>query len=124
VKVSQVGLFMVVKRLLQLQLLTVLLACAIVWGLAGQAQALSALLGGLIGFVPNALFAALSGRKDPRKTASQVVRAFYFGEAVKLLLTALLFIIVFHLPGIFPLPLFIAFLAVTAVFWFALLLHS
>jgi hypothetical protein len=28
------------------------------------------------------------------------------------------------LPGIFPLPLFAAFLAVTVMFWFSLLLHS
>jgi ATP synthase protein I len=55
---------------------------------------------------------------------NQVVRAFYLGETIKLLFTALLFIIVFQLPGIWPLPLFIAFGAVMAVFWFALLLRN
>lgn len=94
------------------------------WALGGQIQAMSALLGGLIGFLPNVLFAVVSGRKDPRKTAGQVVRALYFGEALKLFLTALLFVIVFQLPGIFPLPLFLTFLAVTVGFWFALLLNS
>jgi ATP synthase protein I len=122
--VSRAGLFHAVKRLLQLQLLTILLAFALAWTLGGKGQAVSALLGGLIGFVPNVFFAALSGRKDPRKTAGQVVRALYFGETIKLFFTALLFVIVFQLPGIFPLPLFAAFLAVGAVFWFALLLHS
>jgi ATP synthase protein I len=118
---SRAGLFIAVKRLLQLQLLTVLLVFASAWFWAGREQGLSALLGGLIGFLPNALFAVISGRRDPRKTAVQVVRAFYLGEIIKLFLTALLFVIVFHLPGISPLPLFIAFLAVLAVSWLALL---
>ena len=117
-------MFHAVRRLLQLQLLTILLACALAWALGGKGQAVSALYGGLVGFLPNAFFAMLAGRRDPRKTAGQVVRALYFGEAIKLFLTALLFVIVFQLPGIFPLPLFAAFLAVSAMFWFALLLHS
>ncbi len=121
---SRAGLFHAVKRLLQLQMLTILLAFALAWALGGKGQAVSALLGGLIGFLPNVFFAVLSGRRDPRKTAGQVVRAFYFGETIKLFLTALLFVIVFHLPGISPLPLFAAFLAVSAVFWFALLLRN
>jgi ATP synthase protein I len=117
-------MFHAVRRLLQLQMLTILLVFAIAWALAGKGHAASALLGGLIGFLPNVLFAVVFGRKDPRKTADQVVRAFYFGEIIKLFFTALLFVIVFHLPGIFPLPLFAAFLAVMAMFWFALLLGN
>ena len=117
-------MFHAVKRLLQLQMLTVILVCAAAGVLAGKGHAVSALLGGLAGFLPNALFALVFGRKDPQKTADQVVRAFYFGETLKLFFTALLFVIVFHLPGIFPLPLFAAFLAVTAVFWVALLLDN
>jgi len=119
-----VGMFHAVRRLLQLQMLTILLAFALAWAVGGKSQAMSALFGGLIGFLPNAFFAVVSGRRDPRKTAGQVIRALYFGETIKLLFTALLFVIVFQLPGIFPLPLFAAFLAVTVMFWFALLLHS
>lgn len=117
-------MFRAVKWLLGVQVLTILLACALAWALGGRATAISALLGGLIGFLPNALFAWVFGRKDPRKSAGQVVRAFYFGEILKLLITALLFVIVFHLPGILPLPLFATFIAVMAVFWFALLLGT
>jgi len=84
----------------------------------------SALLGGLIGFLPNVFFAIIFGRKDPRKSASQVARAFYFGEAVKLILTALLFVAVFQLPGILPLPLFATFVVVIMVFWVVLLLGN
>ncbi len=122
-RVRGVGLFHAVRRVLQLQALTVLLvsASALAWG---KYHGMSALLGGLIAFLPNAYFAVKFGRKDPGKTASQVVKAFYFGEATKLLFTALLFVIVFQLPGILPLPLFIAFAAVMAVFWVALLLRT
>ena len=115
------GLFKVVRRVLQLQLLTVLSGFVLAWALAGREQGVSALLGGLIGFLPNLVFAFLFGRKDPGKTAHQVVRAFYIGETLKLALTGLLFVIAFHLPGVSALPLFIAFAAVMAVFWFSLL---
>jgi len=119
--VSGVGLFKLVRRVLQLQLLVVLLAFALAWAMGGKEQGVSALLGGLVGFLPNILFAVLFGRKNPSKTANQVVNAFYRGEALKILFTVLLFVIVFHLPGILALPLFIAFGAVMAVFWFSLL---
>ncbi len=118
------SLFKLVKRVLQLQMLTVLLVVAGAWALGGDKQGISALLGGLIGFLPNLVFAFLFGRKDPGKSANQVVRAFYFGEGLKLGLTVLLFMIVFQLPGIAALPLFIAFVAVMAVFWFSLLLSN
>ncbi len=118
------SLFKLVKRVLQLQMLTVLLVVAGAWALGGDKQGISALLGGLIGFLPNLVFAFLFGRRDPGKSANQVVRAFYVGEGLKLGLTVLLFMIVFQLPGIAALPLFIAFVAVMAVFWFSLLLSN
>ena len=118
------SLFKLVKRVLQLQMLTVFLVVAGAWALGGEKQAISALLGGLIGFLPNLVFAFLFGRRDPGRSANQVVKAFYLGEAVKLALTALLFVIVFHLPGISGLPVFIAFAAVMTVFWFSLLLSN
>jgi ATP synthase protein I len=122
--VNGVGLFNVVRRVLQLQLLTILFAFAITWGISDREHGVSALLGGFIGFAPNVLFAFIFGRRDPRKSAHQVVSAFYFGEISKLILTALLFVIVFQLPGIWPLPLLATFGAVMMVFWFALLLRS
>ncbi|MBS1211483.1 MAG: putative synthase protein, partial [Proteobacteria bacterium] len=87
-------------------------------------EAKSALLGGLVGFLPNAYFAVRFGRRDPTKTAKDVVRSFYLGESVKLLFTALLFVLVFQLPGILFMPLIIGFVSVIMVFWFALLLRS
>ncbi len=122
--VSGVGLYRAVRRVLQLQLLTILLATGAALAMGGKAHGLSALLGGLIGFLPNVYFAVKFGRKNPGKSAKQVVSDFYLGETIKLISTALLFVIVFQLPGILPLPLFGAFAAVMAVFWFALLLRN
>ena len=124
VPVGGVGLFKLVKRVLQLQMLTIMLVAGIAWAAGGSQSAISALLGGLVGFLPNLVFAYLFGRRDPGRSANQVVKAFYLGEAVKLALTALLFGIVFHVPGISGLPVFIAFAAVMAVFWFSLLLSN
>jgi ATP synthase protein I len=117
-------LFLAVRRVLQLQALTIVVISALVLVLGGMEQARSALLGGLVGFLPNAYFAVQFGRQAPRRTAKEVVRAFYLGESIKLIITALLFVLVFQLPGILFMPLFIGFISVIMIFWFALLLGN
>lgn len=118
------GLYELVSRVLQLQILAILLVFSVAWALGGSRQGVSALLGGLVGFLPNTVFALLFGRKESGKSANQVIRAFYMGEALKLALTVLLFVIVFHMPGVSALAVFIAFAGVMAVFWFSLLLSN
>lgn len=117
-------LFLTVRRVLQFQALTMVVVSALALLAGGAAEARSALLGGLVGFLPNAYFAVKFGRSDPGKSAKEVVRTFYLGESIKLIITALLFIFVFQLPGIVFMPLFIGFLSVIMVFWFALLLPN
>jgi len=94
------------------------------WLLGGVNAAKSTCLGALVGFLPNVYFSFKFGRQDPDKTAREVVKAFYSGEATKLVVTALLFAFVFHIPGIEFMPLFAGFVPVIAVFWFALLLKN
>lgn len=84
----------------------------------------SALLGGLAAFLPNLYFASRVGFFDPAKSAKDVIKSFYLGETIKLILTAASFFILFQLPDIRFLPLFIAFGAVLTVFWLALLIRS
>lgn len=121
---SGASLFFVVRRILQLQALAIIAVAGLAMAWSGVEEAKSALLGGLVGFLPNALFAFKFGRQDPKRTARQVVRTFYLGETIKLLVTALLFAIVFQLPGILFMPLIIGFVSVVMVFWFALLLGN
>ncbi|QSA96085.1 ATP synthase subunit I [Methylococcus sp. EFPC2] len=107
-----------------MQLLLALAVAVVAWMLGGGTSALSALLGSLVAFLPNLYFAIAFGRKDPTKTARQVVRAFYLGEAAKLAGTALLFVLIFQLPGLAYPALFAGFVSVIAVFWLALLLKN
>jgi ATP synthase protein I len=114
-------MFPAVKRILRWQLWVMAVVGSVAMGIGGWPAAGSALMGGVVGFIPNAYFAVRFGTALKTRTADQVVRAFYAGEATKLLITAALFLLVFQLPGVLYLPLFAGFLAVLAVFWFALL---
>lgn len=86
-------------------------------------QAVSAILGGVTAFLPNLYFgwrvSAVAGAD-----AKKIVRTFYAGESGKLLLTALLFYLIFQLPNIELLPLMVGFAATLSVFWFALIMRG
>ena len=61
------------------------------WALAGARAALSALLGGGIATAGSLALAGFGFAGAPGADAERVVGAFYFGEAVKLTLVAVLF---------------------------------
>lgn len=117
-------MFIAVKRLLTMQMLMITTVTLLAWGLGDTRDAQSAFAGALVGFLPNLYFGLKVGRRDPSKNAKKILHAFYLGESIKLILSALLFVLVFHLPGITFLPLFAGFMAVTGVFWVALLLTN
>lgn len=121
---GEASLFVAVRRILLFQALTAGAISAVTLVLIGVAEAKSVLAGGVAGFLPNVFFAAKFGRHDPKKSAQEVVRAFYVGEALKLVLTGALFVLIFQIPGISFMPLFIGFVSVIMVFWFALLLRG
>ncbi len=84
--------------------------------------AYSALLGGLICVIPNAWFASRLLLKAGRGDSRAFLRAAYVGEAVKLIMTAALFALVFvrvkplHAPA-----LFIGFAACILMNWIGLI---
>lgn len=121
---GEASLFSAVRRILLYQAMTVAAISVVAFLLSGLADAQSVLAGGLAGFLPNVFFATKFGRHDPKKSAQEVVRAFYVGEALKLVLTGALFVLIFQIPGISFMPLFIGFVSVIMVFWFALLLRG
>lgn len=88
----------------------------------GGQKALSSALGGLAAFVPN-LYFALRVSQTETQEARKILRSFYIGESVKLLLTAALFIIIFHIPNIEIVPLLAGYISALSVFWFALLMR-
>lgn len=112
-----------VGRVLTLQLAVaslVSLGIGLVWG---WPAAKSSALGALIAFLPNAYF-ALRIARSRGQTPKQIVRGFYLGEVVKLVLTATLFFLVLRMPGLRFGPLFAGFAAVLGAFWLALLLDK
>ncbi|MBO3275946.1 F0F1 ATP synthase subunit I [Pseudomonas schmalbachii] len=111
------------SRLLLVQLVVVLFAAAVLWLSRGTVAGYSALLGGLIAWLPNLYFAYKAFRYSGARSARLIVRSFYAGEAGKLILTAVLFALVFV--GVKPieaLSLFGVYLLTLMVSWCAPLL--
>jgi len=106
-------------RLCKIQLgITVVLAvfCALSFG---YIAAYSALLGGLAFVIPNVLFASKLFQYQGARSARQIVSSFYKGEALKLVLSALIFTAVFVLCRITPLAFFSSYIIVLMTHWFA-----
>ncbi|AEB60980.1 F0F1 ATP synthase subunit I [Ectopseudomonas mendocina] len=105
------------------QLIVLLLAAAVGWQWRGSVAGYSALLGGLIAWLPNLYFAHKAFRFSGARAAREIVRSFYAGEAGKLILTFVLFALAFA--GVKPLEapmLFGVYLLTLMVSWFAPLL--
>lgn len=110
-----------VAKVLSYQIL-VTMAVSLAFGLGGWHKALASVLGGLAAFIPNLYFALRITRSEGQE-ARKILRSFYVGESVKLLLTAAIFALILRIPDIEILPLFASYVAALSVFWFALLLR-
>jgi ATP synthase protein I len=100
----------------------IILVVSLGFALEGWPKALSSAMGGIAAFIPNLYFALrISGAAG--QEAGKVLRSFYIGESVKLLLTALLFMLIIQIPNIDILPLLAGFISALSVFWFALLMR-
>jgi ATP synthase protein I len=89
------------------------------FALAGSDGAVSALLGGGISTLAS-LGMALVAFGRQRVDAQRAVLAFYVGEAVKLALVVVLFVVVLKVMKVSPLPLFAAYVATFMVYWVVL----
>ena len=85
----------------------------------GGPYGLSALAGGAIAVLPNFVFATLAFSHAGAQASGKVVRSFFLGEAVKLLLTIVLFSLAFGLMKSSFMPLFVSYLLVLVVPWTA-----
>ena len=98
-----------------------LVAALVSLALAGRGAALSALLGGGISTAASLVMAVLSfGGSAAGASAQRAIRAFYVGEAAKLAVVVVCFVVVFKALKVSPLPLFAAYLATFFVYWVAL----
>jgi ATP synthase protein I len=108
-----------VRRLLALQLTLSVLISAAVLVAYGVDSAISALLGGLVAFIPSALFAKKFFRRQGARAARQIVKNFYIGEFLKIISSILLFTLVFVVYEVVPLAFFLTYIAVVMTHWFA-----
>ena len=107
------------QRLIACQLsLTVLLAI-IATLLSSTTAGISALLGGLVSVLPNAYFAIKLFKYHGAMAAKQIVNSFYKGEALKMILSVVLFSLVFKFFKIIPVVFFAVYIVAQMAFWFA-----
>ena len=112
------------KRLLLCQLGWTVLLSTLALLFLSRTAALSAVLGGLVSVVPNAYFARQLFQYQGARQARQIVNRFYKGEAMKLLLTVVLFAMVFKWATILPLVFFLVYITTQMVFWFSPLIFN
>jgi ATP synthase protein I len=90
------------------------------WAFFGSLAARSALTGGGISVVASLAMALLAFRGAVRRDAFRALRAFYVGEAAKLTVVVVMFVLVFREMRVLPLALFAGFGATFLVYWIAL----
>lgn len=81
--------------------------------------ATSALLGGLVCLIPNVYFALKVFKYQGAQAARQIVSSFYKGEALKIIVSIILFAAVFNFCKIIPLAFFVSYILVLMTHWFA-----
>lgn len=93
---------------------------AVGWWLTGWVAAVSALLGGLAAVLPSLYFAYRFFAATYARQVERIIRAFYWGELTKLLLSAFLVILISKVwPKLAILPFFSDFVAACLGFWLA-----
>ncbi len=107
----------VVKKLLVVQLLVAMFFPLVLLPF-GTNAALSAAAGGLASFIPNVYFAFRAFRYSGARSAQKILRSFYSGEAIKLILTAVIFALCFkYLKTLNVAALFGGFIMVQMAVW-------
>jgi ATP synthase protein I len=102
-----------------------LVVAGVLWAWLGEVEAVSALLGGAAVVVPNGFLAARLLQPSRDESAGAMMRSAWFGEIGKVLLTALLFGVIFgFVRPIQPLAVFAGFIAAQLVVFGALLIGS
>jgi ATP synthase protein I len=102
------------------QVVVTVVAAAICFAVWGRIAGLSALAGGGISVIASAALALIGFAAPAGAAAERVARAFYLGEATKLALTVVSFVIVFVTMKVSFAALFGAYIATLFVYWIAL----
>ena len=96
---------------------TVTLLCALVsWAIADSRAAVSALLGGGISSVASLAMALVAFRKEASMSPQRALSAFFTGEAAKVAVVIVLFVVVLKTMQVVPLAMLGAYIATFVVF--------
>ena len=89
----------------QIIFITIVVLCSsiVTWFIWGQTMAMSVLTGGLVGLIPQVIFALKAFKHAGASASKLVVENFYSGVKLKMLYTALLFALVFKFLAVEPL---------------------
>ncbi len=98
-----------------LAILVVLLSSLLTFCFWGWLHAKSTLVAGVVTIVPNIVFALKAFKYAGAKSSKLVVESFYSGVKLKMVLTALLFALVFKYLVLLPIPFFVMFSLVMAL---------
>ena len=105
-------------KLLALQMALCILAPVVLLLLFGQDVALSAFFGALTAFVPSLIFVRKLFKYQGAQAAKKIVKSFYVGECLKLLLSIVFFAGVFALyDNIKPLAFFLTYVIMLMTHW-------
>jgi ATP synthase protein I len=88
--------------------------------IAGPLASISALIGGGIGAAATLAQVMVALRNSAGKTPQAVVRGFYRGSAMKLVVTVGLFMLALRGRQLMAAPLFVTYMATFLVYWLAL----
>lgn len=102
------------------QAVVALVAAAVSWAIADSRAALSAALGGGISSVASLVMALISFGREAATDPLRAIRAFFIGEAAKVLVVITLFVAVWKTMKVVPLAMLGAYIATFFVFWVAL----
>ncbi|MGL4833018.1 MAG: ATP synthase subunit I [Shewanella sp.] len=94
-------------------------ASIVFFALWGVQFGYSALAGGSIAVLPNFVFATLAFSHMGASLSGKIVKSFFLGEAVKLLLTIAMFSLVFINLKVAFMPLFVCYVLTLIVHWTA-----
>jgi ATP synthase protein I len=115
----------VVPVTLLVQACVSVVVAAVSWAWVGEVAAVSALLGGAAAVIPNGFLAARLLQPSRDESAQAMMRSAWFGETGKVLLTALLFGVIFgFVRPISPLAVFAGFIAAQLVVFGGLLVGN
>lgn len=110
-----------VRRIILVQVAVAVLIALLMLFIQGLTAAVSAFVGGAIGFLTSLVYAKKM-LAPPGSDAKNIIRAHYSAEAYKLIFTILLFSLVFtQYKEVHALSLFAAYAATLAVYWIALI---